>query len=235
MGEDTEDTTEQEEVLEEEEIDSIPETEVLDSEVESDLTGLEVEISNLEDKLKEELTEEVDAIEEEFAKLKDGLDTAKQLEEQLGKLEEELASVSEEKEKYINRLQRLQADFSNYKKRVTKEKEKISKQTTKDFVADLLPIIDNFERALDTSGDSKEVADVLEGVEMIHRQLTDLLENNDVEKIATVGKEFDPNFHQAVMNEASDEYESGVITEELQAGYKLEDLVIRPAMVRVAE
>ena len=203
--------------------------------MESSLDSLEEEIKKLEHDLAEDFEEELDKVENRLSGLKEGLNVAQEIERQISKLEEELVAEREEKEKYISRLQRLQADFSNYKKRVDKEKERISTQATKDFVADLLPVIDNFERALGSSEDSKEAADVLEGVDMIHRQLIKLLHKNDVEEIETVGEEFDPNFHEAVMNEPSEEYDSGIITEELQKGYKLGNQVIRAAMVKLAE
>jgi len=201
----------------------------------SELEELEAEIMKLEEELEVELETEVGLIEERLNKLKEGLTAAQQFEEQIGELEEELAAEKEEKEKYVNRLQRLQADFSNYKKRIEKEKKRANQQAIKELVEDLLPIIDNFERALNTSQDSEEAADVLKGVEMIYKQLVDLLHKKGVEEIATVGEEFDPNFHEAAMTEESEEYESGVIIEEMQPGYKLDNLVIRPAMVKIAE
>ncbi|AGB41810.1 molecular chaperone GrpE (heat shock protein) [Halobacteroides halobius DSM 5150] len=213
------------------------ETNNLDSEeinMESSLDSVKEEVAQLEEELKEELEVE-ERISDRFSKLREEITAAQEIEEQILEIEKELALEQEEKEKYMNRLQRLKADFSNYKKRITKEKERISTQATKDFVIDLLPIIDNFERALGMSQDSKEVADVLEGVEMIYRQLTNLLKKKDVKEVPTVGEEFDPNIHEAVMNETTDEYESGIVTEELQKGYKLDDLVVRPAMVKVAE
>ncbi|GAB6100244.1 nucleotide exchange factor GrpE [Halanaerocella petrolearia] len=219
-----EDTTDQELEVEEDTED------FTELECDSDLIQLEEEVDELKDKLADS-----DLVKDKLSQLKDRLNKAQEIEKQLGKMEEELVTEKEEKEKYINRLQRLQADFSNYKKRVAKEKKRLTTRTTKDFVADMLPIIDNFERALATSQDSKEVNDVLEGVEMIHRQVVNLLDKNDVEVIETVGEEFDPNLHEAVMNEPSDEYDSGIITEELQKGYKLDDVVIRPAMVKIAE
>ncbi len=201
----------------------------------SELEELEAEIMKLEEEVEVELETEVGLIEERLNKLKEGLTAAQQFEEQIGELEEELAAEKEEKEKYVNRLQRLQADFSNYKKRIEKEKKRANQQAIKELVEDLLPIIDNFERALNTSQDSEEAADVLKGVEMIYKQLVDLLHKKGVEEIATVGEEFDPNFHEAAMTEESEEYESGVIIEEMQPGYKLDNLVIRPAMVKIAE
>ncbi|TDX51075.1 nucleotide exchange factor GrpE [Orenia marismortui] len=155
--------------------------------------------------------------------------------EQFSELEAELAKEKEEKEKYIDRLQRLQAEFSNYRKRVTKEKEMLATQAKKDFILELLPVIDNFERALESSETSEDTASLLEGVEMIYRQIKNLLTKNGVEEIVTVGEEFDPNFHNAVMKEASEEYESGIIIEELQKGYSFNNIAIRPAMVKVAE
>ncbi|OCL25227.1 nucleotide exchange factor GrpE [Orenia metallireducens] len=178
-----------------------------------------------------------DKIEEVSEDIKEVLDNeeASETDQQFSELEEELAQEKEEKEKYIDRLQRLQAEFSNYRKRVIKEKSSLAEQATKDFIVELLPIIDNFERALATSATDDEGGGVLKGVEMIYRQLNNLLTKTGVEAIVTVGEEFDPNLHNAVMKEESEEYESGIIIEELQKGYIFNELVIRPAMVKVAE
>jgi len=178
-----------------------------------------------------------DEVEEVVEDIKDEIDNEEtsETDQQFSELEEELAKEKEEKEKHIERLQRLQAEFSNYRKRVIKEKSSLAEQATKDFIVELLPIIDNFERALATSTKDDEGDGVLKGVEMIYRQLSNLLTKTGVEAIVTVGEEFDPNLHNAVMKEESEEYDSGVIIEELQKGYIFNESVIRPAMVKVAE
>lgn len=127
---------------------------------------------------------------------------------------------------------RLMADFQNYKRRAEKAKRTSYSHGREDLVADLLPIIDNFERALEHEGDVD--GGFKEGTEMIYKQLTDILKKAGLEEIEALGVEFDPNVHNAVMTEDTDEYESNVISEVMQKGYKLNGKVIRPSMVKVA-
>lgn len=145
---------------------------------------------------------------------------------------QELARVTQEKDEIYQRLLRTQAEFDNFKKRTQKEKEADRKYKAQDFVTELLPAIDNFERAMNV-----EVTDankgLLDGLSMVYRQLKDALVSQGVEEIETVGKPFDPNLHQAVMQVEDDEMESNTVVEELQKGYVLKDRVIRPAMVKV--
>ncbi|WP_047981448.1 nucleotide exchange factor GrpE [Ornithinibacillus contaminans] len=145
---------------------------------------------------------------------------------------QELARVTQEKDEIYQRLLRTQAEFDNFKKRTQKEKEADRKYKAQDFVTELLPAIDNFERAMNV-----EVTDankgLLDGLSMVYRQLKDALVSQGVGEIETVGKPFDPNLHQAVMQVEDDEMESNTVVEELQKGYVLKDRVIRPAMVKV--
>jgi molecular chaperone GrpE len=129
---------------------------------------------------------------------------------------------------------RLAADFQNYKKRTEKERFERYTEGKKDFAADLLPVLDNFERAI--GQDAVEGTDVkfLEGMEMIYNQLIDVLAKNGIDEIPALGEEFDPNLHHAVQQIASEEYESGKVASVLQKGYKLGEKIIRPAMVIVA-
>ena len=141
---------------------------------------------------------------------------------------------------------RLAADFQNYKKRVEKERYERYSDGKKDFAADMLPILDNFDRALAqyaADGSQKDAAPsdsehgraVIEGMEMILRQFLDALAKNGVKEIAALGEPFDPNVHHAVLMEPSGEYDSQTVSEVLQKGYSIGDKVIRPAMVKVAE
>ncbi|MFW5985951.1 MAG: nucleotide exchange factor GrpE [Halanaerobiales bacterium] len=147
-------------------------------------------------------------------------------------LQEKVDLLQAEKEGYIDRLQRLQAEFSNYRRRTDKEMGKIQSKTIVEVIRELLPIIDNFERALAQETNDENVK---KGVEMIYRQLVNFLKKQGVEKIAAQGEEFDHNYHEAVMQVESEEHESGIIIEELQKGYILGDKIIRPAMVKVAQ
>lgn len=126
------------------------------------------------------------------------------------------------------------ADMENLKKRLKAEHENALKFMTQEIVSDLLPVVDNLERALGQDV-SEEVKGYLKGFEMITTQLVEVLRKNGVEAIEAVGQPFDPNFHQAIMMTNDENYESGVVTEELQKGYKLKDRVIRASLVKVNE
>lgn len=148
------------------------------------------------------------------------------------KYEEEIAALKKEKDDLFDRLLRVQAEYENFKKRTQKEREAERKYKAQDLVNDILPVLDNFERALQVEK-TEETSSLIEGISMVHRQLLDALKNNGVEMIETEGKQFDPNLHHAVMQVEDESYESNQIVEELQKGYMLKDRVIRPAMVKV--
>lgn len=146
--------------------------------------------------------------------------------------ESEEKEISKDEEELNTRYLRLAADFQNYKKRVEKEKGDIYAYANEKIVVELLDVIDNFERALEHSGENESFA---EGMNMIFKQFKGVLEKSGVEEMNALGEPFDPNFHHAVLTENSVEYESGEITQVLQKGYLLNKKVIRPAMVKVAE
>jgi molecular chaperone GrpE len=152
-----------------------------------------------------------------------------------GKDAADATGESEAEEGADVRYMRLAADFQNYKKRTEKEKSEIYTYANAKFATDILEVLDNFERAIDR--DASEGADekFLAGMDMIRAQLVNVLNKNGIEEIAAEGEAFDPNFHHAVVMEASSEHESGHVTCVLQKGYKLKDRIIRPAMVKVAE
>lgn len=130
-------------------------------------------------------------------------------------------------------LIRLQADFMNFRKRVEKEKKDTISYALEGFICSLLPVIDNFEKAMNVEDNMEDA--FYKGVEIIYKQLEDVLESNNVKKIDALGREFDPNMHHAVFMEDSEEYDSGKVIEVIQTGYVLKDKVIRPAMVKVAK
>ena len=149
---------------------------------------------------------------------------------------EEKAEAAEEKKEETpeedgdTKYLRLMADFQNYKKRVEKEKKDLYSYANEKLATDLLEVVDNFERALshEDSGDGFK-----EGMEMIFKQLNGVLEKHGLAEIPALGEDFDPNFHNAVMTEETDEYESGKVSGVLQKGYTLNGKVIRPSMVKV--
>lgn len=130
---------------------------------------------------------------------------------------------------------RIRADFDNFRRRTNEENAQRIKFASQSVIEKLIPLIDNFERALQVNATSEDAKQIQSGVEMIYRQLLDVLNSEQVEVIEAVGQPFDPNFHQAVMQEPSDEFESGIVTMELQKGYTMHGRVIRPSMVKVAE
>jgi molecular chaperone GrpE len=142
------------------------------------------------------------------------------------------AAVADMKQRYA----RLQADFMNFKKRTATEKLQISEVVKMDVLKNVLPVIDNFERALQVPQDklTEDVKSFIDGYAMIYKQLTAFLEQEGVTKIDAVGKPFDPVYHQAVMRVESDEYENDTVVEVLQEGYLLGEQTLRPAMVKVA-
>ena len=129
------------------------------------------------------------------------------------------------------RLKRLQADFDNFRRRTRQEKEELSGVVTERIVAEFLPVVDNFSRALGSA--APEGGNFLAGVEMIYRQLTGVMEGLGVEPISAVGELFDPVRHEAVMRVEDSNQPDGTVVEELQKGYSLRGKVIRPSMVKV--
>jgi len=145
-----------------------------------------------------------------------------------------IAELESQIEEFRNRLLRSQADFDNYRRRTQREKEEMAKYASAELIARLLPVLDNFERAIGAAKSSGDFEALAKGVDMIHRQLLQVLEQEGLKPMETVGQPFNPEIHEAVMRVESDEHEEGIIVEELQRGYILKDRVIRPAMVKVS-
>ena len=192
----------------------------------------------IENEATEEIKEETAEASEETAEEAAAEETA-ETETEPEEKKEETSDNKEESEaekqladmnaKYV----RLMADFQNQKKRFEKEKADIYQFANEDIVKSLLEVIDNFERALDASQD--DGSKFREGMEMIFKQLMGALEKAGVSEIKALGEEFDPNFHNAVMMEETDEYESNKVSGVMQKGYTLNSKVIRPSMVKVAQ
>ncbi|WP_164216206.1 nucleotide exchange factor GrpE [Virgibacillus sp. YIM 98842] len=164
------------------------------------------------------------------------IDAANEDEEQ-GKDDQEalqlkLEELEKEKNETYQRMLRLQAEYDNFKKRTQKEKEASLKYKSQDLVNELLPVVDNFERALQVEK-NEQTKGIIDGITMVYNQFIEALYSAGVEEIETEGKEFDPNLHHAVMQTEDENTGSNIIVEELQKGYMLKDRVIRPAMVKV--
>jgi molecular chaperone GrpE len=151
----------------------------------------------------------------------------------------ELKRVETENAELRDRLARRQADFENYRKRVDRDRTETYNRVVADIAAKLLPVSDNLKRALETessveAAESDEFRHFLSGVDLIWKQLNGVLEALGVKPIASVGERFDPHVHEAVVTEATDEYEPDTVMQEIVAGYRLGDKLIRPALVKVA-
>ncbi|MFB5677243.1 nucleotide exchange factor GrpE [Paenibacillus terreus] len=146
----------------------------------------------------------------------------------------EAARLRAELEEQQQRLLRVQADYDNFRRRTQKEKEELAKYASMKLVTELVPVVDNFERALATAPQGAEAESFAKGVGMIFRQLEGVLSAEGVTAMEAVGKPFNPEFHQAIMQVESEEYEEGIVVEEVQKGYMLKDKVLRPAMVKVS-
>jgi molecular chaperone GrpE len=146
----------------------------------------------------------------------------------------EIADLRHEQEELRNQLLRKAADFDNYRKRVERERREMAELAAQDLLLELLPILDDFERALDvdvTPGAER----YRDGVELNYRQLQELLKKRGVTPIEAVGTDFDPHVHQAVVHEASTTHRDGEVIAELRRGYRLGDRLLRPALVKVAK
>ena len=146
-------------------------------------------------------------------------------------VEDKAAALEAELKEKSDRILRLQADFENFRRRTAKEKEELAAVITQNILGDLLPLLDNFERAMaveQTDGEAFQ-----KGVEMIFTQLKEVLDKNGLEHIEAEGQPFDPNVHQAVMRVQDPEKEDDTIEQELQKGYMVKGRVIRPSMVQV--
>jgi len=149
-----------------------------------------------------------------------------------GNLEAE--QLKKQLEEANNKLLRVQADYDNFRKRTQREKEELAKYASAKLVENLLPAVDNFDRALSVAAESGDYVALAKGLDMIFRQLMSTMEAEGLTVMNAVGTPFNPEFHQAVMTVETDEYEEGIVVEELQKGYMLKDKVIRPAMVKVS-
>lgn len=147
----------------------------------------------------------------------------------------DVATLQAEVEKYRDAALRGRAEFDNYRKRVVREKEDAIRYANSSLFETLLPILDNFELGLGAAKNAPEAANIVMGLEMVRKQLEDFLRSNGVEVIDALGKEFDPNFHEAVGQEASSEVAEGVVLRQLRRGFKLRDRLLRPASVVVSK
>lgn len=161
-------------------------------------------------------------------------DESQEGEGDLSVLKSQLEEERRRAEELYQRLLRSQADFENYRKRVLREKEELAKYGIKPLLEKLLPVVDNLERAIQSAkGEGGDLETFISGIEMVHRQMLEAMKSEGAHPLETVGKPFDPFYHQAIAQEESDG-EKGIVLEEYQKGYMLKDKLIRPAMVKVS-
>lgn len=150
-------------------------------------------------------------------------------------LEEQLAAAQAEAARNLDGWQRTQAEFANARKRFEKQRAEIYASANAEIAAKLLPIVDDFERALETAPDDSQQDAWHNGIVLVHRKVMAMLDEMGVQPIPAVGEPFDPNVHEALMQEASADYDTGIVVREMRRGYRLGDRVVRPSLVVVSE
>ncbi len=155
--------------------------------------------------------------------------------EAVGALESDLRKLQEERNLLFQQLARVQADFGNARKRLEAEKQQQVQYANQNLIKSLLPVIDNFERALEVDPAKSDAGTLLKGMQIVHDLMIKVLNSQNVEEIApTVGTPFDPNQHEALMQQPNDKYKEPAVTQLLQKGYSLQGRILRPAQVAVS-
>ena len=185
----------------------------------------------LNEELNEEVTEDIESTDTEETVENETEDSSE------GKPKKKKKDKKDKKDEQIeelnDKLKRQMAEFDNFRKRTEKEKTQMFDMGAKTIIEKILPVIDNFERGFTTVDEADKDDAFVSGMDMVYKQLMTELESAGVKPIEAVGKEFDPEFHNAVMQVESEEYESGIIAQELQKGYTYKDAVVRHSMVAV--
>ena len=185
------------------------------------------ELKKKDEQKLEEMQQEINAADTDEADEAEEAASESAENENAAQIEKLTADLKEKEERVL----RLQADFENFRRRTSKEKEELSAVVTQGMLKDMLPLLDNFERAM--AAEAKDGEAFQKGVEMIFTQFTEILKKNGLEHIEVEGQKFDPNFHQAVMRVQNADLEDDDIAQELQKGYMVKGRVIRPSMVQV--
>ena len=184
--------------------------------------------------LSEEINETEDITKETEEQIEMNVENSENpIEVELQEVKQQKVELEAKLEEAENRILRMQADFENSRRRARLDLEATEKYKSQGLITELLPAIDNFERALKMEADNDQAKSLLQGMEMVYRSLFDTLKKEGAEQIEAVGKEFDPHLHQAIMQVEDENFGSNIVVEEFQKGYILKDRVIRPAMVKV--
>ena len=193
-----------------------------------------------EDNKKEEVTdipeteEAADAVKEETAEAETQTEEAADNASRGGFFKKKKDPRDEKIEELTDRVKRQMAEFENFRKRTEKEKSSMYEMGARDIIERILPVIDNFERGLAVIPEDKKEDPIAEGMEKIYKQIQKVFEEAGVKPIEAAGKEFDPNFHNAVMHVEDESLGENIVAEELQKGYMYRDSVVRHSMVKVA-
>jgi len=171
--------------------------------------------------------------EEIIRKLIEKEEVLKNIEEELSKTRKVVKEKANLSEEYLKHLERLQADFDNYKKRQEKKQKEFIEFANERLLNNLLSVVDNLERALDSTKNNKNAKAIKEGVNNILKEFNAILNKEGVKPIQSIGHRFDPYKHEAVMKTETDKYSEDIVTEEFQKGYYIRSKVLRPAMVKV--
>ena len=188
----------------------------------------EIENSELDDKLQSN-----DVVDADVREIDDPTESSGTSKEE--SLEEQVKRLHTEAEEYLDGWQRARAEFANFKKRTQRENEHARERIAGEIITHFLGVKDDIERALTRAPETDDFQEWILGIELIHQKLQALLDAEGVELIEAEGERFDPNLHEAVAFEESDDHEEGLIIDITQPGYKMGERVLRPAMVRVAK
>lgn len=200
------------------------------------MRGVAAEEKDKEEKMESEAVQEETTEETKETETADSAEETPKADKKEKKKKDKKQDVMKEKiEELEDRVKRQMAEFDNFRKRTEKEKTAMFETGAKSVIEKILPVVDNFERGLASVSEEEKEGALAQGMQMIYKQLMTELENLDVKPIPAVGEEFNPEFHNAVMQTQSDEFESGVIAQELQKGYTYRESVVRHSMVAVVE
>ncbi len=183
-------------------------------------------------KLKSELKEKESLLKEKDQSLQELQEKMDKMEKELSEKEESLQEKDEKLAEYVSHLQRMQADFENYKKHAEKQQARTIEYANEGLILNILDVYQDFERALESCKTEKDLRD---GLELIYNKLKSTLEKEGLQEIPAQGEKFDPFKHEALMAEAHDDYENGTVIDELAKGYTLKDKVIKYSMVKVCK
>ncbi len=184
--------------------------------------------------MEKDIEQNVDNNEEIEETIDETIEESKEEVNELEKLKLKLEKAESSSKDYLDKLQRSMAEFDNFRKRTNVEKASMYENGARDTIEKLLPILDNFERAILSTLEEDKNSAMFKGIDMIFNQMVETFKNMGVEEVAGVGETFDPNIHNAVLHIDDDSFGENVVAEVMQKGYKYKDKIIRPSMVKVA-